>query len=128
MMKTLHSNHIQTTLTMFCKIKINVTVNVRNSWCCQCVSKNILLICNHGAAELLLVKNKIIKTQLGIIANAYSEPSQTSKKEFFAKTADLVTFTEEILIGKLNFLCSDICKIHHQIYITDISFCIVYSL
>ena len=26
-------------------------------------------------------------------------------KDFFSKTADLVTFTEEILNGKLQFLC-----------------------
>ena len=29
-----------------------------------------------------------------------------------AVPADLVTFTEEILNGKLNFLCSDLCLIH----------------
>ena len=37
-----------------------------------------------------------------------------SIKDFFSKflqdTADLVTFTEEILNGKLHFLCSDVCE------------------
>ena len=33
-----------------------------------------------------------------------------TKNEVFQKTADLVTFTEEILNGKRYFLCSDNSK------------------
>ena len=33
------------------------------------------------------------------------------------ETADLVTFTEEILNGKLHFLCSDLCITHSLVKI-----------
>ena len=36
-----------------------------------------------------------------------------------SKTADLVTFTEEILHGKLHFLCSDFTKNTHPYTITS---------
>ena len=52
----------------------------------------------------------IVVSQSTSFTDAYSEPCQTSKMERFANSkqlpADLVTFTEEILNGKVHLLSS----------------------
>ena len=60
----------------------------------------------------------------------YSVTAQKMKfsiKDFFSKcdqirmeTADLVTFTEEILNGKLRFLCS-VCQTHLEAFIQRVT-------
>ena len=42
---------------------------------------------------------------LNISGNCTTQKMKLSIRDFFSKTADLATFTEEILNGKLHFLC-----------------------
>ena len=74
------------------------------------------------------IKTKFTKILTCREANDTEQKMKFSIEDFFSKceheTADLVTFTEEILHGKLHFLCSIYCMVKRPVQV--IQFQILY--